>query len=198
MYSSHYEKLGDSVRCIDDKIPFDIPENWKWVRLQNVCKKIVDGDHNPPKGEAKQTNYLLLSSLNINNDRLVNLDNCRYLSEEVFEIENQRTAIEVGDIFLTTVATLGRSCIYEGGLNISFQRSVSVISSLIDHRFLKAVFDSPYFQNLMVSEASGTAQKGFYLNQLASVVIPMPPFVEQKRIVDILDRLLPICNELNP
>ena len=168
-----------------------------WVRLQSVCRKIVDGDHNPPKGEIKQTDYLLLSSLNINNDRLVSLNNCRYLSKEAFEIENKRTAIEVGDIFLTTVATLGRSCIYEGGLNISFQRSVSIISSLINNRYLKAVFDSPFFQNLMVSEASGTAQKGFYLNQLASTIIPLPPLVEQLRIVSRLNQLLPLCDYLS-
>ena len=195
--NSHYEKRGNNERCIDNEIPFDIPDNWMWVRLQSVCRKIVDGDHNPPKGEIKQTDYLLLSSLNINNDRLVSLNNCRYLSKEAFEIENQRTAIEVGDIFLTTVATLGRSCIYEGGLNISFQRSVSIISSLINNRYLKAVFDSPFFQNLMVSEASGTAQKGFYLNQLASTIIPLPPLVEQLRIVSRLNQLLPLCDYLS-
>ena len=183
----------------DDKIPFEIPENWKWVRLQNVCRKIVDGDHNPPTGEIVKTEYLLLSSLNISNDKLVNLDKCRYLSKEMFEIENQRTAIEVGDIFLTTVATLGRSCIFEGGLNISFQRSVSVITSLIDNHFLKLVFDSPYFQNLMAIAASGTAQKGFYLNQLAATIIPLPPIAEQKRIVKFIESLfsqLGIIDEL--
>lgn len=195
--NSHYEKLGDSERCIDDEIPFDIPENWKWVQLQNVCRKIVDGDHNPPVGEVTKTEYLLLSSLNINNDELVNLDKCRYLSKEMFEIENQRTAIEVGDIFLTTVATLGRSCIFEGELNISFQRSVSVISPLINNHFLKVIFDSPYFQNLMAVGASGTAQKGFYLNQLAAAVIPLPPIEEQKRIAKELDEILPFCDALN-
>ena len=94
-------------------IPFDI--------------KIVDGDHNPPKGELSKSDYLMLSSQNINNDRLVDLDRCRYLSKEKFEVENQRTNVSVGDILLTTVATLGRSCIFNGGVNVCFQRSVQII-----------------------------------------------------------------------
>ena len=177
-------------------IPFDIPENWKWVKLRNICTKIVDGDHNPPKGELSKSDYLMLSSQNINNDRLVDLDRCRYLSKEKFEVENQRTNVSVGDILLTTVATLGRSCIFNGGVNVCFQRSVSVVTTVIYNHYLKAVFDSPYFQNLMVTESAGTAQKGFYLNQLSESIIPVPPLAEQKRIVEKLDQLLPLCDAI--
>ena len=177
-------------------IPFDIPENWKWVKLRNICTKIVDGDHNPPKGELSKSDYLMLSSQNINNDRLVDLDRCRYLSKEKFEVENQRTNVSVGDILLTTVATLGRSCIFNGGVNVCFQRSVSVVTTVIYNHYLKAVFDSLYFQNLMVTESAGTAQKGFYLNQLSESIIPVPPLAEQKRIVEKLDQLLPLCDAI--
>lgn len=180
----------------EDDIPFDIPENWKWVRLRNICTKIVDGDHNPPKGELSKSDYLMLSSQNINNDRLIDLDRCRYLSKEKFEVENQRTNVSVGDILLTTVATLGRSCIFNGGVNVCFQRSVSVVTTVIYNRYLKAVFDSPYFQNLMVAESAGTAQKGFYLNQLSESIIPVPPLAEQKRIVARVDELLKKIEEM--
>ena len=43
-----------------DEIPFEIPENWKWVRLRDICKKIVDGDHNPPTGIKAA--FILLSA----------------------------------------------------------------------------------------------------------------------------------------
>ena len=180
----------------DDEIPFDIPENWVWVRLRQICTKIVDGDHNPPAGVKYRTEFLMLSAQNINQNQLVHLDKVRYLTEDVFRKENERTKAEKGDILLTTVGTLGRSCIYEGNYNISFQRSVSVISTLIFNHYLKFVFDSPFIQQHMVRNATGTAQKGFYLNQVENLIIPLPPLAEQKRIVAKLEEILLLCERL--
>ena len=181
----------------DEEIPFDIPENWVWCRLAEICTKLVDGDHNPPKGTNKKTPYIMASSKNINNDKLVNLESVRYLSKEVFEKENQRTQAKAGDIFFTSVGSLGRSCVYNENINICFQRSVSVITTLAYNYFLKYCFDSPVIQNKVLKEATGTAQKGFYLNQLAAMAIPLPPLAEQHRIVEKLDQLLPLCDSLS-
>lgn len=181
----------------DEEIPFDIPENWVWCRLAEICTKLVDGDHNPPKGTNKKTPYIMASSKNINNDKLVNLESVRYLSKEVFEKENQRTQAKAGDIFFTSVGSLGRSCVYNENINICFQRSVSVITTLAYNYFLKYCFDSPAIQNKVLKEATGTAQKGFYLNQLAAMAIPLPPLAEQHRIVEKLDQLLPLCDSLS-
>ena len=46
------EKIGNEIRDISDEIPFEIPDSWEWVRLKTVCTKLVDGTHNPPKGEG--------------------------------------------------------------------------------------------------------------------------------------------------
>ena len=136
----------------------------------------------------------MLSAQNINQNQLVNLDQVRYLTKEVFDQCTERTAAQKGDIFLTIVATLGRSCVYEGDYNICFQRSVSVISTLIYNYYLKYVFDSGYIQDTMVKNATGTAQKGFYLNQVERLVIPVPPVAEQKRIVAKLEEILPLID----
>lgn len=180
----------------EEDIPFDIPENWRWVRLKDICTKIVDGDHNPPHGILEKTEYLMLSAQNINSNKLVDLEQVRYLTKDIFEQENLRTQVQIGDIFFTIVGTLGRSCIYTGGYNISFQRSVAVISTMIYNYYLKNVLDSPYIQQYMVAKATGTAQKGFYLNQVDSLLIPIPPIEEQHRIVERLEMLLPLCEEL--
>ena len=93
-----YEKIGNNDPVsIADEVPFEIPDTWEWVRLATICTKLVDGDHNPPKGEVFPTNYLMASSTNINNDQLVELDKIRYLSEDVFAKENERTNVQVGD-----------------------------------------------------------------------------------------------------
>jgi len=187
-----YEKVGKNEPVsIADEVPFEIPESWEWVRLSTICTKLVDGDHNPPKGENFVTPFIMASSTNINNDALVDLEKVRFLSEEVFIKENERTSASAGDIFFTSVGSLGRSCVYDGSLNICFQRSVSVITTLIYNYYLKFFFDCGYFQQKVIKEATGTAQKGFYLNQLSSSLIPVPPLEEQKRIVDEIKKHLP-------
>ena len=178
----------------DEEKPFDIPESWKWVQLRDICTKIVDGDHNPPAGVSEITPYWMLSAQNINKDQLSNLDQVRYLSKEVYLQENERTKVQPGDIFFTIVATLGRSCIYEGGYNICFQRSVSVLSTLTYNYYLKYALDSGFIQQFMVANATGTAQKGFYLNQVEKLLIALPPLAEQKRIVAKIEELLPLID----
>lgn len=180
----------------EEEIPFEVPENWTWVKLRNICSKIVDGDHNPPKGESKPTPFYMISAQNvINND--LNLDNVRYLSLEQFEEENKRTLLKKGDILLTIVGTLGRSCVYNKNYNLAFQRSVSVITTLIFNEYLKSVFDSPFIQDAMNTKATGTAQKGFYLKQLENLLIPLPPLAEQKRIVSKVEELFKLCDKLD-
>ena len=188
---AYCEQIGKEIRDISDEIPFEIPESWEWVRLSSICTKLVDGDHNPPKGEKSTTQYYMLSSTNINHNTLVELNKVRYLNKEIFEKENSRTKVSVGDVFFTSVGSLGRSCVFQGGHNICFQRSVTVISTLIYNYYLKYFFDNPFFQDKIVREATGTAQKGFYLNQLSECIIPLPPLSEQHRIVAKIEQLLP-------
>ena len=179
-----------------DDYPFEIPQNWAWTKLQNILDKLVDGDHNPPAGTSFETEYWMLSSTNIGNGVIENLDKKRFLTKNVFDVENERTRASKGDIFFTSVGTLGRSCIYDGKGNFVFQRSVSVMHTLINNKFLKYWFDSPYFQTMVVRNATGTAQKGFYLNQLADSLVPIPPLVEQERIVARIEELLLLCRKL--
>lgn len=179
----------------EDEIPFEIPDSWLWVRVTDICTKLVDGDHNPPKGISGTSEFIMASSRNINQDRLIDLDQVRYLDKDTFLKENERTMASKGDIFFTSVGSLGRSCVYDGSLNICFQRSVSVMTTLIFNHYLKRCFDSGYFQNKVNREATGTAQKGFYLNQLAAALIPLPPLAEQKRIVAKIEELMPFVEQ---
>lgn len=172
-----------------DEEPFKIPDSWKWIKLSSICNKLVDGDHNPPKGIEEKTEYIMASSRNINYDRLDDLENVRYLTKEVFEIENNRTKAEKGDIFFTSVGTLGRSCIYSGDYNICFQRSVTVLNTNIKNQFLKYFFDSNFFQTYIIEHSTGTAQMGFYLKEMANSPIVIPPLNEQSRIVDKVSEL---------
>jgi len=178
----------------EDEISFRIPESWEWVRLKSVTSKIVDGDHNPPHGQPNDSGYYMLSSKNIINDSIGILEDVRFLSYDDWKKCNERTNLTNGDVLLTTVATLGRSCVYENDVPYCFQRSVSVISTLICNYFLKFCFDSPYYQSLIDDKATGTAQRGFYINQLEESIIPIPPLSEQKRIVAKIEELFAVLD----
>lgn len=179
----------------DEEFPFDIPEKWMFVRLSDICSKIVDGDHNPPAGVDYKTKYRMLSAINISSSGLTSLDNCRFLDEQTFLKENERTLLEKEDILITIVGTLGRCCIYRESESYAFQRSVAVIRTYINNDYLKNVIDSPYIQAFMTKNATGTAQKGFYLKPLSNLFIPLPPLEEQQRIVDRVDELMAKIDE---
>lgn len=168
---------------------------WERKKLRDISTKIVDGDHNPPKGQGQPTPYIMLSSQNINRSKLVAMHKVRYLSKENFDFCNKRTRLTKGDVLLTTVGTIGRSCVHCEDKVYCFQRSVTIITPTIDSHFLKYYFDSPCFQQLLSASSVGCAQKGFYLNKLKEVEVPIPPIEEQQRIVAKLNELLPIVEQ---
>ena len=176
----------------DDEIPFEIPDSWTWCRLGDIVSKLVDGDHNPPSGIAKKTEYMMLSSRNINFDKLVDLDNVRYLDADVFAKENERTNATIGDVLFTSVGTIGRSCVLKEDVNICFQRSVTIMTTYVYNEYLKRYFDSPFYQNYADEHAVGTAQRGFYLKEMEQSLIALPPLAEQKRIVAKLEELFKV------
>ena len=139
----------------------------------------------------------MISSKNVLDSRLDELKEVRYLSRSVYEECNKRTRLMRGDILLTTVGTLGRSCIYDGNRKIVLQRSVSVLTPLVSSEYIKCYLDSGHFQRHIDNNARGTAQKGFYLNLLEATILPIPPLNEQQLIVAKASSLLSELNRID-
>lgn len=139
----------------------------------------------------------MLSSKNILFDDY-NYESPRYLSKEEFDLENKRTDISDGDVLLTIVGTVGRTCCVKNPfIPFTLQRSVAVIKpkrDVISSRFLMYVLHS--LSDLWNNEAKGAAQKGVYLKQLAVIPIPTPSLSEQERIVERLDAAFAQIDEL--
>ena len=176
-YTSHYENYA-------------LPAGWQYATMGEICSKIVDGDHNPPSAQSTPTKYLMVSSRNIANDKICNITDVRYLTEHDFYCAHNRTFVEKGDILFTSVASLGRTCIYNLEGPVTFQRSVTVIKTHIYNKYLKLFLDSPIYQNYVNDNARGTAQKGFYINQISDSWVPIPPLAEQIRIATKAEELI--------
>ncbi len=162
--------------------------NYKKVKLKDICLSIKDGMHNLPKTVSDGC-YPILSAQNIN-DGIVNFDAKRFVGERVFAIENKRTNVQIGDVLLTIVATIGRSAVVRDDKKFLLQRSVCVLkpSEKLDPYFLRFYLDTSSMQSYMIANAHGSAQAGLYLNQVADIEIPLPPLNEQKQIVEKLKR----------
>lgn len=197
------EPAADMLRRINPKAKIitdnphlrNIPKEWCWVKLKDICIKIVDGDHNPPMGQTIDTGFYMISASNIVNNDII-ISPSRFITEDQFILCNNRTNVSKGDVLLTTVGSIGRTAIFSLDGNITFQRSVSIISTLILNSYLKFFLDSPNTQKYMIDNAKGTAQKGFYINQLCSLPIPIPSMKEQERIVAKIEELYSVLDEI--
>lgn len=162
-------------------------QGWEIKKLGEVCEKLTDGSHNPPKG-ILHSDYLMLSSQNIHNDKIL-FDDVRFLSKDDFIKEDKRTLVREGDILITIVGTIGRCAVFTGNKTITLQRSVAVLrpQNNISSRYLMYCIIGE--NSTLNEESHGIAQKGIYLKQLSQIPIPIPPLAEQERIVAELDCL---------
>ncbi len=178
----------------EDEIPYELPKGWVWTRLGEVCTLITDGSHNPPKG--RKEGVPMISATNVLNDKIVFNEKLRYISKEEYETERKRNPIEVGDILLTIVGTIGRTCVVDIKDKFCLQRSVALIKSKINPNYLSYYLRSPWVLEGFIERGKGTAQKGIYLGKLSETFLPFPPLSEQKRIVEKVDALMKMCGEL--
>lgn len=172
-------------------------QGYEYKKLGDITYQISDGSHNPPKG-IEHSEYPMLSSKNIFFDRY-DYESPRFLSEEDFNIENKRTNISEGDVLLTIVGTVGRTCCIEKNFKpFTLQRSVAVLKpkkDIIDSRYLMYSLHS--LSDLWENEAKGVAQKGVYLKQVSNIKISIPSIKEQKEIVSELDLLGSVIKKQN-
>ena len=138
----------------------------------------------------EKSNHLMLSSKNIDDDRIT-FNDPRYLSQEDFDAENKRTNIEPNDLLMTIVGTIGRVAIVPDNLTgICVQRSVAVLKpkpETVYNRFLMY-----YLQNMrpyLEQESRGVAQKGIYLKQVSNLTVILPSLDEQRKIAAVLDKV---------
>lgn len=178
----------------EEEKPYELPDKWVWVRLGEICTKVTDGSHNPPKNKGE--GIPMISAKNIVNGSINLKLSDRYVNELEFEKEDKRTQIRKDDILISIVGTIGRTAIVPTNDKIAAQRSVGILKTLVYNKYLKYVLDAPLTQLSMFEQSAGTAQRGIYLETLKNVLIPLPPLAEQERIVIKLDELMANCNQL--
>ena len=194
--NSHYEKIGTEERCIDDEIPFDIPDSWEWTRLGTILEKLTDGTHLTPKYVEQGIPFLSVKDISQGN---ISFKNTKYITKEEHMELYKRCDPKMGDILLTKVGTTGIPVIVD--TDKEFSLFVSVAQLRFNHKFinpeyLKYLILSPLVQIQCRENTKGVGNKNWVMRDIANTLIVIPPFYEQKRIVDKLENLLPKIKSL--
>ena len=184
--NSHYEKLDGVERCVDDEIPFEIPDSWVWARLGQVISLLSGTDFKPEEysDTPKGTPYITGASSLSENGVLLN----RWT-------ETPRVIANRGDVLLVCKGSgYGKTVICDIE-EAHIARQIMAIKKFITldmnyvRLFLQANFDQ------IKSKGQGVIP-GIDRSSVMSLLFPIPPLDEQHRIIEKIEELLPLLKGL--
>lgn len=200
--NSYYEKIGDEVRCIDNELPYSIPDNWTWCRLQNCCIKEIKRGKSPKYAENSSV-LVFAQKCNTKYDG-ININLALYLDESTLSKYSDDEYMQDKDIVInsTGTGTLGRVGIYDKSDNeknipivpdshVTVIRPYKAIDSIYAYYFLKA--NQHELEKL--GEGS-TNQKELKPLTLKNLMIPLPPALNQMLIVEKINALFEMLDSI--
>ena len=194
--NKYYEKIGKSVQCIDEEIPFEIPENWVWVRLDDICSYIHRGK-SPKYSDIKK--YPVVAQ-KCNQWSGFSLEKAKFIDPQSVSSYSEEQFLKDEDLMWnsTGLGTLGRMAIYDSRFNpyelAVADSHVTVIRPYKHYamaKYLYFYFSSYTVQSVIEDKSDGsTKQKELATKTVKAYLVPLPPFAEQKRIVEKVNQLL--------
>ena len=175
----------------EDEIPFEIPESWKWVRLSTIG--ITQTGNTPSKSHPE---YIGIDIPFITPGDILNGQIC--YSNQALSLLGKEVARVccAGSIMQVCIGgSIGKAAITYR--EVAFNQQINVVSPIAClSEYLFAVMQSAYFTTSMKERAGGTATPIINRGLWDSLLIPLPPLAEQKRIVAKLEEILPLCERL--
>ena len=187
--NSHYEKIGTEERCIDDEIPFDIPDSWEWCTLASVTEQIHYGytASAAPVGDAKLAR---ITDIQDNKIMWETVPYCSISKENLpkYKLKNRdiliaRTGGTIGKTYI--VRNLNENAVFASYLI----RAIPL--QLVNEEYLKLFMESPLYWEQLKAYSMGTGQPNVNGQSLSKLRLPLPPLNEQQRIVEYYKNILP-------
>ena len=184
--NSYYEKVDGIERCIDDELPFEIPDSWEWTTIGTTCINIQYGSSR--KSESTGTMAVL---------RMGNIQNGRIDTQKlVYTSDKEEIAhypLEYNDLLFNRTNSkelVGKTAIYKSEVSAIYAGYLIRITPLIDSDYLNYVMQTQFYwvycQNVR-SDAIG--QSNINAEKLKNFIYPLPPLHEQKRIAKKLNSI---------
>lgn len=182
----YWEKSGDNIVCIDEEIPFEIPQSWMWVRLSSIlnvgsARRVHEKDWRNsgiPFYRAREIAKLADNGF---------VDNDLFIDQELYDEFSTSGVPLPNDLMVTAVGTLGK--VYIVGVNDKFYYKDGSVLRLANAyklcpHYLKMVIESSSFRSQYTMESQGTTVATLTMVRLNNYFIPLPPIDEQYRIVE--------------
>ena len=194
--SSYYEKLlaTGEVKCIDEEVPFEIPQGWEWTRIGNIFNHTSGKQQSSSnKGGGTPQKFITTSNLYWGHFILDNVKVMNFTDEEI-----KTCSATKGDLLVCEGgAGYGRSAIWNEDYDICLQNHVHRLRPCVSG-ICEYVYHFIYLLKESNNLASvGTAMPGLSANRLKGLLLPFPPLSEQRRIVAKLAELLPQIEKYN-
>ena len=181
----------------EDEIPFDIPQSWKWVRFSEIAV-FENGDRGknyPNRSEYVSNGVAWINTGHITADGFLDASTMNYITEEKYNsLRNGK--IKSGDlVYCLRGATFGKVARIEPFSKGAIASSLMIIR-LISHglrEYVLTYLKSPIAYQQLHLYNNGSAQPNLAAKDVAKYLIPLPPIAEQKRIVQKLEEILPLC-----
>lgn len=187
-----YEKIGKNEPvCIADEVPFDIPESWEWVRLQNICNIVSARRVHQSDWKSSGIPFYRAREIGVLADK-GKVDNDLFVSEELYNDFAKSGVPHPGDLMVTAVGTLGKVYVVQPQDRF-YYKDASVIClenfGRIIPEYLQLVMMSPYMTSLIKSKSMGTTVGTITIVCAKQYLIPIPPLNEQRKIIKRLGNL---------
>lgn len=176
--NKYWEKSTECMECIDDKIPFEIPSTWCWVRHNQLFE--ISGGSQPPKSQfvdSPKSGYIRLYQIRDYGSNPMPV----YIPKE-----KANKITKEGDIILARYGgSLGKVFwAKDGAYNVAMAKVIPLFDSeFVNKQYLFLFYQSSIYQYL-VKDHSRSAQAGFNKDDLKDLFFPLPPLEEQSRIVE--------------
>ena len=192
---------GETV-CIEDELPFKIPESWAWVRLGSICSFIHRGK-SPQYSPIKK--YPVVAQ-KCNQWSGFCIEKAQFIDPKTITKYTQEQFLQDDDLLWnsTGLGTLGRMAMYSTSLNPykiavadSHVTVIRVLKDFVDPRYVFAYLTGPSVQSTIEDKADGsTKQKELATSTVISYLVPLPPLAEQKRIIAQIEKMLKVSAAL--
>ena len=194
--NSYYEKMlaTGEVKCIDEEIPFDIPQGWEWCRLRELCTVFGRiGFRGYTRNDIVEKGFgaITLSPSNMQDNGNMNYSVVSYISWKKYE-ESPEIKVKANDVLIVkTGSSYGKTCIISDlPEKATINPQIAVLKySFVNNQWLTYFLNAPFAQEQFRKYVIGTSIPTFSQEKLSSTLLPLPPKNEQEHLTKKLSLL---------
>lgn len=193
------ERLQQALVPAEEQ-PYEVPENWVWVRLGAFAETISKGT--TPKGGSaayvdEGVNFLRVE--NLTSEGYISHSKITHITEEMHENYLKRSILKANDLLISIAGSLGKSAIVrECDLPINTNQAIAFVrlfADKIDVNYIRNTIESPLINSVLTKQTKVTSIPNLTLEIIKDCPIPLPPFLEQQRIVERIEELFAKLDE---